>query len=136
MVTGFMWLLDAACAGADPDIFFPGSGFRNTADAALEYCAKCPVTAQCLDYAVTNSMKTGIWGGMGPDQRKEYKRANGLTARPLKVMPMEHGTERGARQHYRLGEKPCGPCLEAANVQRNRRKRRGMTRDERERRVS
>jgi WhiB family redox-sensing transcriptional regulator len=136
MVTGFMWLLDAACAGADPDIFFPGAGFRDTASLALKYCAQCPVTAQCLDYAVTNSMKTGIWGGMGPDQRKQYKRDNGLTGKPLKVMPFEHGTERGARQHYRNKEKPCEACLRAANVERNKRKRRGMTRDERERRVS
>jgi len=27
-----------------------------------------------------------------------------------------HGTPAAARRHYRLGEKPCGPCLAAARA--------------------
>lgn len=28
-------------------------------------------------------------------------------------LPREHGTDRGYRQHYKLGEPPCEPCMQA-----------------------
>lgn len=30
----------------------------------LPVCAACPVISECLDYAHTNEIDTGVWGGM------------------------------------------------------------------------
>ena len=35
------WMRDAACAGTDVSVFFPGTGERNT--AAMQLCGRCPV---------------------------------------------------------------------------------------------
>ncbi len=44
------------------------------------------------------------------------RRRLGLVANrgPYGLTEPQHGTPSGARQHYRRGEKPCRPCLEAA----------------------
>lgn len=36
--------------------------------AARQVCTRCPVTAQCLDYAIRRRMR-GVWGGLTDDQR-------------------------------------------------------------------
>jgi WhiB family transcriptional regulator, redox-sensing transcriptional regulator len=62
------WQERAACRGAPIEVFFPGRG--ETAGPARQICARCPVCQQCLEFAVSNRIVSGIWGGLtGPDRR-------------------------------------------------------------------
>jgi hypothetical protein len=62
-------LRSAACAGADPALFFPADGEREADREAREakakgICAGCPVRAQCYAVALANGERWGIWGGV------------------------------------------------------------------------
>jgi WhiB family redox-sensing transcriptional regulator len=69
-------MTDAACATADPELFFPdgqaGRGAKTM--QAKEICATCPIAVQCLQYAVLND-EDGIWGGTTPSERKLLKKS-------------------------------------------------------------
>ncbi|MFH8799163.1 WhiB family transcriptional regulator [Streptomyces sp. NPDC017936] len=71
------WLRSAACTGEDPELFFPvgtsGPALRDTADAK-RVCARCPVTAACLDYALGSGPMSGVWGGTGEEERADLLR--------------------------------------------------------------
>ncbi|WP_442778027.1 WhiB family transcriptional regulator [Streptomyces echiniscabiei] len=66
------WLRRAACVGEDPELFFPigrkGPAVRDTA-AAKRVCAHCPVSPQCLDWALRSGQTSGVWGGTCEDER-------------------------------------------------------------------
>jgi Transcription factor WhiB len=63
----------AACAGADPALFFPDRGDTEAEAAAVAICAGCPIRAACYARAVQNGERSGIWGGVnlesGPPAR-------------------------------------------------------------------
>src|ERR1700709_1356257 len=56
------WQTDSLCAQTDPEAFFPEKG-GSTRDAK-KICTTCEVKAQCLDYALHNDERFGIWGGL------------------------------------------------------------------------
>ncbi|HJY69369.1 MAG TPA: WhiB family transcriptional regulator [Streptosporangiaceae bacterium] len=66
-------LLDgAACAGMDAQLFFGPDGERPQEREMREakataVCTRCQVRAQCLDYALRNSVKRGMWGGLNQE---------------------------------------------------------------------
>lgn len=71
------WRPQAACRGMDPDLFFPQRG-ESTAEAKA-VCAECPVSDQCLDYAlslppVQGTVTPGIWGATSKRQREAMRR--------------------------------------------------------------
>jgi WhiB family transcriptional regulator, redox-sensing transcriptional regulator len=72
MRTEDSWRTQAACLDADPEIFFPPDGSNGR--EAIKVCATCPVSEQCLDYAIENSLEFGFWGGLSPNARHKYKR--------------------------------------------------------------
>jgi WhiB family transcriptional regulator, redox-sensing transcriptional regulator len=37
-------------------------------------CQLCPVRMQCLDYALRNSIRHGIWGGLDEQERARERR--------------------------------------------------------------
>jgi WhiB family transcriptional regulator, redox-sensing transcriptional regulator len=41
---------------------------------ARAICVSCPVRVQCLDYALKNSVKHGIWGGLNGEERLRERR--------------------------------------------------------------
>jgi hypothetical protein len=53
----------AACAGADPSLFFPEPGDEATEAAAKAICAACPVRPACYAGAADRGERWGIWGG-------------------------------------------------------------------------
>lgn len=66
----------APCAPADPDAWFPGKGQRELTQPAKRICARCPVRAQCLDYALSGAdtwggIAAGIWGCTTPQERDQ-----------------------------------------------------------------
>jgi WhiB family transcriptional regulator, redox-sensing transcriptional regulator len=70
------WQYDAACQDApDPDAFFPGKGEDD--EAAKQVCAGCPVTSQCLEFALQTmphpSMDFGVYGGLTPTERARLR---------------------------------------------------------------
>ena len=62
------WRELAACRGADLSLFFPERG--ESAESARRVCARCPVREPCLDYAVTNRITSGVWGGLTERERR------------------------------------------------------------------
>jgi WhiB family transcriptional regulator, redox-sensing transcriptional regulator len=62
------WRELAACRGADLEVFFPGRG--ESAGLARQVCALCPVRQPCLDYAISNRITHGIWGGLTVRERR------------------------------------------------------------------
>lgn len=66
------WQTDALCAQTDPEAFFPEKG-GSTRDAK-RICATCDVKAQCLDYALHNDERFGIWGGLSERERRRLRR--------------------------------------------------------------
>ena len=73
------WRELAACRGADLDLFFPERG--ESADSARRICAACPVRQPCLDYAITNHIVHGIWGGLTERERRALRSRWVRTAR-------------------------------------------------------
>jgi WhiB family redox-sensing transcriptional regulator len=66
------WRQRAACVGVDPGIFYPVSD--EEADAAKVICAGCDVRQACLEYALTNREKEGVWGGATERERRRILR--------------------------------------------------------------
>lgn len=66
------WQADALCAQTDPEAFFPEKG-GSTRDAK-RICTTCEVKAQCLDYALANDERFGIWGGLSERERRRLRR--------------------------------------------------------------
>ena len=66
------WKELGACLSSSPELFF--SEWRDEIERAKAICAKCPVRVQCLDYAMKNREKTGVWGGTSPLDRRRIRR--------------------------------------------------------------
>lgn len=74
------WRDLAACAGTDPDAFFPES--TNANDYACRVCARCDVRSECLAWALAHN-EVGTWGGMSENARRRLaakRRAAGVAA--------------------------------------------------------
>ena len=78
---GALWQDQANCLGVDPDLFFPERGASTR--EAKEVCRGCVVREACLEYALTNGEKFGIWGGMSERERRRLRRARALARRGL-----------------------------------------------------
>jgi WhiB family redox-sensing transcriptional regulator len=64
------WHAHAACLGHPPDLFFPDH--RNCirqVRQAKAICATCPVTSECLAFALEQDETFGIFGGLTPVER-------------------------------------------------------------------
>ena len=66
------WQRSANCLGVDPDLFFPERG--GSSYEAKEVCRSCVVRRDCLQYALDNSEKFGIWGGLSERERRRLRR--------------------------------------------------------------
>ena len=66
------WAADAKCLQADPETFFPEKG--GSTREAKRICMQCDVREQCLDYALENDERFGIWGGLSERERRKLKR--------------------------------------------------------------
>ena len=73
------WQDQANCLGVDPDLFFPERGASTR--EAKEVCRGCEVRKQCLDYAMENGEKFGIWGGLSERERRRLRRQRAQASR-------------------------------------------------------
>lgn len=66
------WASEAKCLQADPETFFPEKG--GSTREAKRICAQCEVRVECLEYALANDERFGIWGGLSERERRREKR--------------------------------------------------------------
>ena len=75
------WRHFAECREEDPELFFPvgtsGPALQQIAEAKA-VCHRCPVSAECLRWALATG-QVGIWGGLSEDERRALKRRNAQT---------------------------------------------------------
>ena len=62
----------AACAGQDPELFFPERGDSHRPGKAI--CAGCEVGPECQTYSVLTGSEYGMWNG---SIKKRRRTANG-----------------------------------------------------------
>lgn len=71
-----VWQSQGSCRSAsDPAIFFPSPGDTEALRAAKAMCGECPVVQECLEYALGNNERYGIWGGKSTRERLLMLRA-------------------------------------------------------------
>lgn len=73
------WQDLANCLGVDPDLFFPERGASTR--EAKGVCHGCVVRDDCLEFALENGEKFGIWGGMSERERRRIRRQRALARR-------------------------------------------------------
>ena len=66
------WQDQALCAQTDPEAFFPEKG--GSTREAKKVCLGCDVRGECLEYALANDERFGIWGGLSERERRRLKR--------------------------------------------------------------
>ena len=73
------WIQLAACKKKTA-LFFPPEEEMKRANIvyrnAKAICKDCPVTEQCLQYALREEMYFGVWGGTTPKERQAMFRHN------------------------------------------------------------
>jgi WhiB family redox-sensing transcriptional regulator len=63
---------DALCTQiGDPELWFPEIGGTNSDAKAI--CQECPIRARCLDVALTNNERFGIFGGLSEAERANLR---------------------------------------------------------------
>ena len=81
------WWSRAACATADPELFFPishaGPALQQITKAKA-ICARCQIQPECLRYALDAGPVQGVWGGMTEEERRRsLRRERRARIRPL-----------------------------------------------------
>lgn len=70
-----LWKDRALCAETDPEAFFPEKG--GSTREAKRVCSVCEVRAECLEFALSNDERFGIWGGLSERERRRLKKRVG-----------------------------------------------------------
>ena len=66
------WQERALCAQTDPEAFFPEKG--GSPREAKKVCLTCEVRQDCLESALSNDERFGIWGGLSERERRKLKK--------------------------------------------------------------
>lgn len=72
------WRTQAACVDARTGLFFAED--EPQIDAAKRICARCPVSEDCLSFALLNRVDDGIWGGFTEKERRRMLKQQRETA--------------------------------------------------------
>jgi WhiB family redox-sensing transcriptional regulator len=79
------WIVDGLCAQLYAEDFFPAKG--GSTKAAKQGCKGCPVTVQCLEFAMRNepddTNRYGVYGGMSPRERSRLARSGWRPGDPI-----------------------------------------------------
>ncbi|MFB7455547.1 MULTISPECIES: WhiB family transcriptional regulator [unclassified Streptomyces] len=71
------WQDLALCAQTGADFFFPEPG--SSVREAKRICGMCEMRPACLEYALANDERFGVWGGLSEKERQALGRT-GRTA--------------------------------------------------------
>ena len=74
----FAWMDLALCGGLPAGLFIGPEGEQQHEKPAREaeakaVCANCLAVGECLDYALANEIRYGVFGGTGEDERKAMR---------------------------------------------------------------
>jgi WhiB family transcriptional regulator, redox-sensing transcriptional regulator len=143
------WWQQASCRDADRDLFAygPTTDPPTTAEAAKTVCAGCPVTGDCLGFALgtmrASQDLTGIYGGLTPAERatrrpperprpwrrhdpdfaaRSFAKATelGTTAAAARFYQVDPKTLRAAWDQHRLGRPQPHPSTPPGAVRMDR----------------
>jgi WhiB family transcriptional regulator, redox-sensing transcriptional regulator len=82
-MAGLDWQARAVCRDVDPELFFPsaeaGPAYARQVAAGKAVCARCPVRAECLAWALER-LPYGIAGGLTERERLAVRRFHRETA--------------------------------------------------------
>lgn len=71
--------MEANCRGCDPALFYPERGAP--LGEARAVCRGCTVREECLEYALINGEKHGVFGGLSERERRRLRRARSINRR-------------------------------------------------------
>lgn len=66
------WQEQALCAQTGADFFFPEPG--SSVREAKRICGMCEMRSACLEYALNNDERFGVWGGLSEKERLGLRR--------------------------------------------------------------
>lgn len=66
------WQENALCAQTGPEFFFPAPG--SSTREAKQLCGACEGRRACLEYALDNDERFGVWGGLSEKERERLRR--------------------------------------------------------------
>lgn len=68
------WRQKAECLGADTQLFFKEEKGRGPHYLeGIEFCRRCDVTEECLEFAMRMHPIFGLWGGLSLSERKRLR---------------------------------------------------------------
>jgi WhiB family transcriptional regulator, redox-sensing transcriptional regulator len=71
------WQQHGLCRACDSAVFFPPAHFEHKPEReareakAKAICMRCPVRAECLEWALSVREPHGVWGGHSESERKQ-----------------------------------------------------------------
>lgn len=71
------WRMSAICKDSNAELFFPIGSTGQALDmieAAKQVCGGCPVTEECLQFALDTNQEAGVWGGYTEEERRAIRR--------------------------------------------------------------
>ncbi|MET7648921.1 WhiB family transcriptional regulator [Streptomyces sp. NPDC005426] len=68
------WQETALCAQTGPEFFFPAPG--SSTREAKQLCNACEGRLACLEYALDNDERFGVWGGLSEKERDRLRRGD------------------------------------------------------------
>ncbi|KUN80443.1 hypothetical protein AQJ64_25515 [Streptomyces griseoruber] len=68
------WQRQALCAQTGADFFFPEPG--SSVREAKRICGMCDMRVACLEYALANDERFGVWGGLSEKERLQIRRTS------------------------------------------------------------
>lgn len=64
------------CAQSDPELWFATKDSKAVA-LSIGICSVCPVIQKCREFAITEQIEHGVWGGTTPSERHQITRRTG-----------------------------------------------------------
>jgi WhiB family redox-sensing transcriptional regulator len=85
LIATYEWQCRAACARANPHLFFHPEGERGPGRekrdrAAVAVCAVCAVVQDCRTHGLSAREPYGVWGGLTENDREEIYRREPRTS--------------------------------------------------------
>lgn len=82
---GTGWQERGLCSQTDPEAFFPDKG--GSTREAKKVCLQCEVRDECLQYAIDNDERFGVWGGLTERERRALRRPSARALPALVEQP-------------------------------------------------